>query len=132
MASPRRKRERICPCCSQCFSKEDHLARHVRRHTREKPFSCATCTKSFTRYDSLLRHARSHGVSPQLENQKATNAAREPFQNEALQIRELSPESMENSAQDSFPHESSISCPVDQRPGSQLLMPRGSPAGGFL
>ncbi|GIC92990.1 C2H2-type zinc finger protein [Aspergillus udagawae] len=104
MTSPRRKRERICPWCSQSFSKEDHLVRHVRRHTREKPFSCATCTKSFTRYDSLLRHARSHGVSPQVESQKAANAAGEPIQNETLQIHELSPESMENSAQDSLSH----------------------------
>ncbi|GFF94870.1 zinc finger protein rsv1 [Aspergillus udagawae] len=108
MTSPRRKRERICPWCSQSFSKEDHLARHVRRHTREKPFSCAICAKSFTRYDSLLRHARSHGVSPQLESQKAANAAGEPIQNETLQIHQLSPESMENSAQDSFPHVSPL------------------------
>ncbi|KAF7181807.1 hypothetical protein CNMCM7691_001104 [Aspergillus felis] len=108
MTSPRRKRERICPWCSQSFSKEDHLARHVRRHTREKPFSCATCTKSFTRYDSLLRHARSHGVSPQFESQRATNTAGESVQNETLQIQELSPESLVNSAQDSFPHANSL------------------------
>ncbi|GAQ12290.1 hypothetical protein ALT_9611 [Aspergillus lentulus] len=107
-ASPRTKRERICPWCSQSFSKEDHLARHVRRHTREKPFSCATCTKSFTRYDSLLRHVRSHGVNPQSESQKAISAAGGPGQNEALQIHELSPESMVNSAQGSFPHEDSL------------------------
>ncbi|KAF4184127.1 hypothetical protein CNMCM7927_008317 [Aspergillus lentulus] len=107
-ASPRTKRERICPWCSQSFSKEDHLARHVRRHTREKPFSCATCTKSFTRYDSLLRHARSHGVNPQSESQKAISAAGGPGQNETLQIHELSPESMVNSAQGSFPHENSL------------------------
>lgn len=107
-ASPRTKRERICPWCSQSFSKEDHLARHVRRHTREKPFSCATCTKSFTRYDSLLRHARSHGVYPQSESQKAISAAGEPGQNETPQIHGLSPESVVNSAQGSFPHENSL------------------------
>jgi hypothetical protein len=106
--SPRTKRERICPWCSQSFSKEDHLARHVRRHTREKPFSCVTCTKTFTRYDSLLRHARSHGVNQQLESQKAITTVGEPGQNEAPQIHEPSPQPMVNSAQGSFPHANSL------------------------
>ncbi|KAF4239383.1 hypothetical protein CNMCM6805_005805 [Aspergillus fumigatiaffinis] len=67
---------------------------HVRRHTREKPFSCVTCTKTFTRYDSLLRHARSHGVNQQLESQKAITTVGEPGQNEAPQIHEPSPQPM--------------------------------------
>ncbi|QGA18746.1 hypothetical protein EYB26_006431 [Talaromyces marneffei] len=54
------RKERICPWCSQSFSKDEHLARHIRSHTKEKPFSCPTCRKAFTRHDSLLRHSRSH------------------------------------------------------------------------
>ncbi|OJJ72702.1 hypothetical protein ASPBRDRAFT_206589 [Aspergillus brasiliensis CBS 101740] len=73
-AHPNSRPERICPWCSQSFTKEDHLARHIRRHTRERPFSCTVCTKSFTRYDSLLRHARSHGITRQAGPQKPSTA----------------------------------------------------------
>ncbi|KAE8315349.1 fungal-specific transcription factor domain-containing protein [Aspergillus transmontanensis] len=54
------KQHRICPWCSRTFSKAEHLARHVRSHTKEKPFGCSECGKAFTRHDTLLRHARSH------------------------------------------------------------------------
>ncbi|GFF44964.1 uncharacterized MFS-type transporter C1271.10c [Aspergillus udagawae] len=55
-----RRRQRLCPWCSRSFTKDEHLARHVRTHTREKPFSCSLCQKTFSRNDSLLRHARRH------------------------------------------------------------------------
>ncbi|PWY85872.1 hypothetical protein BO94DRAFT_598094 [Aspergillus sclerotioniger CBS 115572] len=54
-------KERRCPWCSRSFAKEDHLSRHIRSHTREKPFTCSVCNKAFSRHDSLLRHARNHG-----------------------------------------------------------------------
>ncbi|KAJ5381612.1 uncharacterized protein N7496_004040 [Penicillium cataractarum] len=54
------KRQRICPWCSLSFSKEEHLSRHIRSHTKEKPFGCVTCGKTFSRHDSLLRHSRVH------------------------------------------------------------------------
>ncbi|RAL00157.1 uncharacterized protein BO80DRAFT_476778 [Aspergillus ibericus CBS 121593] len=59
----RSTKERRCPWCSQSFAKEDHLSRHIRTHTKEKPFTCSACGKAFSRYDSLLRHARNHGES---------------------------------------------------------------------
>ncbi|GKZ28491.1 hypothetical protein AbraIFM66950_008349 [Aspergillus brasiliensis] len=83
-AHPNSRPERICPWCSQSFTKEDHLARHIRRHTRERPFSCTVCTKSFTRYDSLLRHARSHGITRQAGPQKSSTAV-ESVGNERVQ-----------------------------------------------
>ncbi|KAJ5083006.1 hypothetical protein N7532_012049 [Penicillium argentinense] len=52
--------ERICPVCAQSFKKAEHLARHLRSHTKEKPFNCSVCKKAFARQDTLLRHSRSH------------------------------------------------------------------------
>ncbi|OKO90300.1 Transcriptional regulator ADR1 [Penicillium subrubescens] len=54
------KEERICPVCAQTFKKAEHLARHLRSHTKEKPFNCPVCNKAFARQDTLLRHSRSH------------------------------------------------------------------------
>lgn len=53
-------REHICSWCSLSFSKKEHLARHTRSHTREKPFTCSRCGKLFSRKDTLLRHSRTH------------------------------------------------------------------------
>ncbi|KAJ6096562.1 hypothetical protein N7486_007308 [Penicillium sp. IBT 16267x] len=54
------KQERVCRICSKEFPKAEHLARHYRSHTKEKPFRCTDCGKAYTRQDTLLRHIRSH------------------------------------------------------------------------
>jgi hypothetical protein len=54
------KRQRTCQQCGQSFSKAEHLDRHVRSHTKERPFACTLCAKSYGRQDSLQRHMRSH------------------------------------------------------------------------
>ncbi|KAI0202812.1 hypothetical protein F4808DRAFT_59502 [Astrocystis sublimbata] len=61
-SKPRRapKQLKRCSECGVCFSKTEHLARHIRSHTKEKPFSCRECGKSYSRQDSLLRHSRAH------------------------------------------------------------------------
>ncbi|EMC95498.1 hypothetical protein BAUCODRAFT_35479 [Baudoinia panamericana UAMH 10762] len=38
-----------CSTCQRSFARLDHLARHVRTHTSEKPFECPTCAKAFSR-----------------------------------------------------------------------------------
>ncbi|KAK2785073.1 hypothetical protein FQN53_007966 [Emmonsiellopsis sp. PD_33] len=53
-----------CGTCQQKYSRLDHLARHVRSHTREKPYICTVCSKSFSRTDLLKRHAAGHEDLP--------------------------------------------------------------------
>ena len=38
-----------CNICKRSYTRVDHLARHYRSHTREKPFECETCGKGFAR-----------------------------------------------------------------------------------
>ncbi|KZO89746.1 hypothetical protein CALVIDRAFT_491428, partial [Calocera viscosa TUFC12733] len=42
--------------CRMVFSRSEHLARHVRKHTGERPFKCH-CGKQFSRLDNLRQHA---------------------------------------------------------------------------
>ncbi|KAB8255737.1 hypothetical protein BDV32DRAFT_161621 [Aspergillus pseudonomiae] len=45
-----------CGTCSQSFTRVDHLSRHVRSHTQEKPYKCLVCSKRFGRMHSSLHN----------------------------------------------------------------------------
>lgn len=50
---------RPCHVCNREFFKKEHLTRHMRTHTKEKPFMCPACKKAFVRRDTLSRHVKS-------------------------------------------------------------------------
>ncbi|SCU95796.1 LANO_0E11430g1_1 [Lachancea nothofagi CBS 11611] len=48
----------VCKVCTRAFARQEHLVRHERSHTKEKPYHCGVCERKFTRRDLLLRHAQ--------------------------------------------------------------------------
>ncbi|KCV68741.1 hypothetical protein H696_05027 [Fonticula alba] len=54
----RRKYPCIFPGCAKRFSRSEHLIRHVRTHTGERPFPCLVpgCGRYFSRNDNLQQH----------------------------------------------------------------------------
>ncbi|KAL1921476.1 uncharacterized protein VTP21DRAFT_11192 [Calcarisporiella thermophila] len=63
------RKQRSCklfPCdyddCTRVFTRSEHLERHLRKHTGEKPYSCIVpnCPRTFSRFDNMLQHTTTH------------------------------------------------------------------------
>jgi transcription factor STE12 len=50
--------------CGRLFKRLEHLKRHVRTHTQERPYICTLCNKAFSRSDNLAQHRRTHETNP--------------------------------------------------------------------
>ncbi|KAI0985593.1 hypothetical protein GJ496_003478 [Pomphorhynchus laevis] len=54
-----------CNLCNQSFSAGYTLKKHIRVHTREKPFSCDLCNERFSQWGNLRLHIQRHlGINP--------------------------------------------------------------------
>ncbi|KAI8344451.1 hypothetical protein BC941DRAFT_408666 [Chlamydoabsidia padenii] len=67
LSQKRRRSCKVFQCkgygdCNMTFTRGEHLARHTRKHTGEKPFMCIipNCTKAFSRFDNMMQHTQTH------------------------------------------------------------------------
>lgn len=62
LGTPYSQKSHSCPIptCGRVFKRLEHLKRHVRTHTHERPYLCPHCNKSFSRSDNLAQHRRTH------------------------------------------------------------------------
>lgn len=52
----------VCQYCNKNFLKPSQLTRHLRIHTKEKPYKCQICDKSFSQKNSLDIHSLIHST----------------------------------------------------------------------
>ncbi|KAI1277335.1 hypothetical protein F5Y07DRAFT_110475 [Xylaria sp. FL0933] len=64
------------PPCTLSFTRSEHLARHIRKHTGERPFQCH-CNRRFSRLDNLRQHAQTVHVNEDIpDNSLAATGTR--------------------------------------------------------
>ena len=81
------------PMCGRLFKRLEHLKRHVRTHTQERPYLCTLCNKAFSRSDNLAQHRRTHETNPD-----GTAPSEEEIEEERDALNELDDEVEDNAS----------------------------------
>lgn len=117
------------PTCGRLFKRLEHLKRHVRTHTQERPYICPHCSKAFSRSDNLAQHKRTHREDGGDGNLNLSGEEEEEFSGEDQlgSLEEASPHSEHayvtssiNAAQDHAPASSGMSVPSTMAPSQSF------------
>jgi transcription factor STE12 len=79
------------PTCGRLFKRLEHLKRHVRTHTQERPYVCPLCNKAFSRSDNLAQHRRTH--EPRQDGEPLAGFSDEDLENDDDHLGSLEEES---------------------------------------
>ncbi|KAF2181749.1 STE-domain-containing protein [Zopfia rhizophila CBS 207.26] len=82
------------PTCGRLFKRLEHLKRHVRTHTQERPYVCPLCNKAFSRSDNLAQHRRTH--EPRQDGEPLSSFDEDELENEDEPLGSLEEESPES------------------------------------
>lgn len=68
------------PGCHRAYRRNEHLLRHSRAHTFQKPYDCPKCHKRYSRQDVLKRHITQQHETPKhrRSSAKQRNQSRRP------------------------------------------------------
>lgn len=111
LGNPYPQKSHSCPIptCGRLFKRLEHLKRHVRTHTQERPYVCNACGKAFSRSDNLAQHRRTHERTDGVEGFPNFEEDEEEYEGEGDDtLDNLDPESVtatsQNSLDENSPH----------------------------
>ncbi|KAG8864947.1 hypothetical protein FRB96_003535 [Tulasnella sp. 330] len=107
--------DHACPVCNAKFTRPQHVTRHMRSHTGDRPYKCTQCGDQFARSDLLSRHVNKchSGIPPPIRGKKAAAASHQAQQlaQQQQQQQQIQPNTVPSNL--GLPH-ASTDVPCDQ------------------